>query len=71
MNPDFTLIWPLSCLKDGDHFSGARAGLSYTGRWIHGRSSCMFGSSVGAWRVLDVETGGTNETRHAPDTERF
>ena len=19
MNPDFTLIWPLSCLKDGDH----------------------------------------------------
>ena len=21
MNPDFTLIWPLSCLKDGDHLS--------------------------------------------------
>ena len=21
MNPDFTLIWPLSCPKDGDHFS--------------------------------------------------
>ena len=20
MNPDFTLIWPLSCPKDGDHF---------------------------------------------------
>ena len=19
MNPDFTLIWPLSCLKDGNH----------------------------------------------------
>ena len=24
MNPDFTLIWPLSCPKDGDHFSGPR-----------------------------------------------
>ena len=21
MNPDFTLIWPLSCLKDGVHLS--------------------------------------------------
>ena len=21
MNPDFTLIWPLSYLKDGDHLS--------------------------------------------------
>ena len=21
MNPDFTFIWPLSCLKDGDHLS--------------------------------------------------
>ena len=20
MNPDFTLIWPLICPKDGDHF---------------------------------------------------
>ena len=23
MNPDFTLIWPLSCLKDGDHLSAS------------------------------------------------
>ena len=23
MNPDFTFIWPLSCLKDGDHLSVA------------------------------------------------
>ena len=22
MNQDFTLLWPLSCLKDGDHLSG-------------------------------------------------
>ena len=26
MNPDFTLIWPLSCLKDGDHLSGPLLG---------------------------------------------
>ena len=26
MNPDFTLIWPLSCPKDGDHFSTPAAG---------------------------------------------
>ena len=26
MNPDFTLIWPLSCLKDGDHLSGTTLG---------------------------------------------
>ena len=24
MNPDFTLIWPLSCPKDGDHFCQRR-----------------------------------------------
>ena len=24
MNPDFTLIWPLSCPKDGDHFCRTR-----------------------------------------------
>ena len=23
MNPDFTFIWPLSCLKDGDHLCPA------------------------------------------------
>ena len=26
MNPDFTLIWPLSCPKDGDHFSHSSLG---------------------------------------------
>ena len=24
MNPDFTLIWPLSCLKDGGHLCQAK-----------------------------------------------
>ena len=33
MNPDFTLIWPLSCLKDGDHlYESVRLG----GGELHG-----------------------------------
>ena len=26
MNPDFTFIWPLSCLKDGDHLCRKHVG---------------------------------------------
>lgn len=33
-------------------------------------SSCGVGP-VEEWRVLDVETGGTSETRNAYDTEGF
>ena len=35
MNPDFTLIWPLSCPKDGDHFYLPQEGLPSRER--HGR----------------------------------
>ena len=34
MNPDFTLIWPLSCLKDGDHLWDTGTGR----RWYPNRS---------------------------------
>ena len=30
MNPDFTLIWPLSCPKDGDHFSPMKSAATPT-----------------------------------------
>ena len=36
MNPDFTLIWPLSCLKDGDHLCGTWCSTGcqrYGGKW--------------------------------------
>ena len=32
MNPDFTFIWPLSCLKDGDHPSDPSPRLGFFAR---------------------------------------
>ena len=44
MNPDFTFIWPLSCLKDGDHLSVPKATVTPSSqRWrmFANRCSCQ------------------------------
>ena len=67
MNPDFTLIWPLSCLKDGDHLSpGAEMWELRQSRNVRIRSGAVDEDGVGraaraVWGLLqcgDSARGG-------------
>ena len=45
MNPDFTLIWPLSCLKDGDHLSSRMAQRTVYQDLLHSTAASLRGFS--------------------------
>ena len=62
MTPDFTLIWPLSCLKDRVHLSGLPAGVSVEPGRIEVRFS---GAKDAVGRLFALAQALTN------DYERF
>ena len=70
MNPDFTLIWPLSCLKDGDHLSGRANPYPITGligkdlaHWEEGQEALM---SQGGPSVRQVGVSGSSSSVRGP-----
>ena len=74
MTPDFTLIWPLSCLEDGVHLSNQQViGSSpIAGSTLNESLSATFRAGVGGpgcswdarWHRVQPAHGGAVATRH-------